>query len=350
MIKPIKWSGEAVQMLDQRLLPTEEKWLTLRTYTEVADAIREMVVRGAPAIGVSAAYGIALGAKEFVGTSMPDFEDDLDYVCETLGATRPTAVNLFWAIERMKRTFANAKAAGKTISEIKQILVEDAIAIQEEDIEAQSHIARFGGELLVNNSTVLTHCNAGALATGGVWGTALGVIRGAVNAGKTIAVIADETRPYLQGSRLTAWELMQDNIPVTLIADNMSGYMMQQGKVQAVVVGADRIAANGDAANKIGTYMVAVLAKQHDIPFYVAAPLSTIDLKTPTGKQIPIEERHEREITHIKENQLAPTGVSVNNPAFDVTPNELIAAIITEKGVIRQPYHESIKSLFSKLD
>ena len=346
MIKPVEWSDDGLRMLDQRLLPAEEKWLTLRSYTEVAEAIREMVVRGAPAIGVSAAYGIALGGRDFVGTSLADFEDDLDYICETLGATRPTAVNLFWAIERMKGTFAKAKAEGKSVSEIKQILLADALAIQEEDIEAQSHIARFGGELLLNNSTVLTHCNAGALATGGVWGTALGVIRGAVNAGKTIAVIADETRPYLQGSRLTAWELMQDNIPVTLITDNMSGYMMQQGKVQAVVVGADRIAANGDAANKIGTYMVAVLAKQHDIPFYVAAPLSTIDLNTPTGKEIPIEQRNEREVTHIKENQLAPTGVLVSNPAFDVTPSELISAIITEKGVARAPYTESLKSMF----
>lgn len=346
MIKPVEWSEEGVRMLDQRLLPTEETWLTLRSYTEVADAIREMVVRGAPAIGISAAYGAALGAKEFVGTSMPDFEDDFDYICETLAATRPTAVNLFWAIERMKTVFNTAKSAGKSVGEIKQILIAEAKAIHDEDIAAQAEIARFGGELIENQSTVLTHCNAGALATGGVWGTALGVIRGAVNAGKTVAVIADETRPYLQGARLTAWELMQDNIPVTLITDNMAGYMMQQGKVQAVVVGADRIAANGDAANKIGTYMVAVLAKQHNIPFYVAAPLSTIDLNTPTGKEIPIEERNEREITHIRENQLAPTGVAVSNPAFDVTPNELIAAIITEKGVARAPFAESLRAMF----
>jgi methylthioribose-1-phosphate isomerase len=346
MIKPVEWTEEGVLMLDQRLLPNEEKWLTLKSYTEVADAIRDMVIRGAPAIGISAAYGVALGAREFVGTSLLDFEDDFDYICETLAATRPTAVNLFWAIERMRRTLAKAKTDGKSVSEIKQILVQEAKDIHEEDIEAQSQIARFGGELLTNNSTVLTHCNAGALATGGVWGTALGVIRGAVNAGKTIAVIADETRPYLQGSRLTAWELMKDNIPVTLITDNMAGYMMQQGKVQAVVVGADRIAANGDAANKIGTYMVAVLARQHDIPFYVAAPLSTIDLNTPTGKEIPIEQRNEREVTHMRENQLAPTGVMVSNPAFDVTPAEFIAGIITEKGVARAPYTESLQNLF----
>lgn len=346
MIKPVEWSEEGVLMLDQRLLPNEEKWLTLKSYTEVADAIREMVIRGAPAIGISAAYGAALGAREFVGTALPDFEDDFDYICETLAATRPTAVNLFWAIERMRRTLAQAKTDGKSVSEIKQILVQEAKNIHEEDIAAQSEIARFGGELLNNNSTVLTHCNAGALATGGVWGTALGVVRGAVNAGKTIAVIADETRPYLQGARLTAWELMKDQIPVTLITDNMAGYMMQQGKVQAVVVGADRIAANGDAANKIGTYMVAVLAKQHDIPFYVAAPLSTIDLNTPTGKEIPIEQRNEREITHLRENQLAPTGVAVSNPAFDVTPAEFIAGIITEKGVARAPYRQSLQNLF----
>jgi methylthioribose-1-phosphate isomerase len=346
MIKPVEWSAEGVLMLDQRLLPNEEKWLTLKSYTEVADAIREMVVRGAPAIGISAAYGAALGAREFVGTSLVDFEDDFDYVCETLAATRPTAVNLFWAIERMKRTFTIAKSDGRTISEIKQILVEDACAIHEEDIESQAQIAKFGGELLMDNSTVLTHCNAGALATGGVWGTALGVVRGATNAGKTIAVIADETRPYLQGARLTAWELMKDQIPVTLITDNMAGYMMQQGKVQSVVVGADRIAANGDTANKIGTYMVAVLAKENNIPFYVAAPLSTIDLNTPTGKGIPIEERNEREVTHIRENQLAPEGVKVSNPAFDVTPNHLIAAIITDKGVARAPYTENLKKMF----
>ena len=348
MIIPVKWNDDAVEMLDQRLLPNEEKWLTFRSYTEVADAIRDMVVRGAPAIGVSAAYGMALGANEFVGTSMLDFADDFDYIGETLAATRPTAVNLFWAIDRMKRRFETLKAEGKSIPEIKPLLVEEAKSIQAEDIEAQSHIARFGGELLTDNSTVLTHCNAGALATGGVWGTALGVIRGAVNAGKTIAVIADETRPYLQGARLTAWELMQDNIPVTLITDNMAGYMMQQDKVQAVVVGADRIAANGDAANKIGTYMVAVLARQHNIPFYVAAPLSTIDLETPTGKEIPIEERNEREVTHIRDNQLAPDNCLVSNPAFDVTPSDFIAAIITEKGVARTPYTESLKKLFEQ--
>ncbi len=346
MIIPVKWSDEGVLMLDQRLLPTEEKWLVLKTYNDVADGIRDMVVRGAPAIGVSAAYGIALGARQFVGMDVADLEDELEYVCDVLGKTRPTAVNLFWAINRMKRTFQDAKAAGKTVSEIKDALLTDSKAIHEEDIEAQRLIADFGGELIADNSTVLTHCNAGALATGGVWGTALGVIRGAVNQGKSIAVIADETRPYLQGARLTAWELDQDNIPVTLITDNMSGHMMKKGRVQAVVVGSDRIAANGDVANKIGTYMVAVLAKRHNIPFYVAAPLSTVDMNCPTGEEIPIEERDIREVTHVKDIQLAPDGISVSNYAFDVTPNDLVTAIITEKGVARAPYTESLRKQF----
>jgi methylthioribose-1-phosphate isomerase len=305
-----------------------------------------MVVRGAPAIGVSAAYGIALGVKQFVGTNIVDLEDELDYICDVLGATRPTAVNLFWAIDRMKRTFQKAKADGKSVTEIQQILIDDAKAIHDEDIESQRLIAKFGGELIEDNSTVLTHCNAGALATGGVWGTALGVIRGAVDQGKHISVIADETRPYMQGARLTAWELMQDDIPVTLITDSMSGHVMKKGRVQAVVVGSDRIAANGDVANKIGTYMVAVLAKRHGIPFYVAAPLSTVDLNCPTGEEIPIEERDIREVTHVKEIQLAPDDTVVSNYAFDVTPNDLVTAIITEKGVARAPYTESLKKQF----
>lgn len=345
-IIPVKWTDEGVAMLDQRLLPTEERWLTLRTYNDVAAGIKDMVVRGAPAIGVSAAYGVALGAKLFVGTNVTDLEDELEYVSDVLAKTRPTAVNLFWAIDRMKRTFQNAKGAGKSVSEIKQLLLDDAKAIHDEDIESQRLIAQFGGELLEDNSTVLTHCNAGALATGGIWGTALGVIRGAVNQGKTISVIADETRPYLQGARLTAWELMEDDIPVTLITDNMSGHLMKKGGVHAVVVGSDRIAANGDVANKIGTYMVAVLARRHGIPFYVAAPLSTVDLNCPTGDEIPIEERDEREVTHIKDTQLAPLGVGVSNYAFDVTPNDLVTAIITEKGVARAPYTESLKNMF----
>ncbi|MEO7539606.1 MAG: S-methyl-5-thioribose-1-phosphate isomerase [Pyrinomonadaceae bacterium] len=345
-IIPVKWTDEGVAMLDQRLLPTEEVWLMLRTYAEVAAGIKDMVVRGAPAIGVSAAYGIALGAKTFVGTSVADLEDELEFVSDELGKTRPTAVNLFWAIDRMNRTFQKAKAEGKTVSEIKQILVDDAKVIHDEDIESQRLIAQFGGELLNDNSTVLTHCNAGALATGGVWGTALGVIRGAVDQGKSISVIADETRPYLQGARLTAWELMEDDIPVTLITDSMSGHIMSKGGVHAVVVGSDRIAANGDVANKIGTYMVAVLARRHGIPFYVAAPLSTVDLNCPTGDEIPIEERDIREVTHMKDIQLAPDNTLVNNYAFDVTPNDLVTAIITEKGVARAPYTESLRKQF----
>ena len=345
-IIPVKWSDEGVLMLDQRLLPTEETWLTLRTYDDVAKGIKDMVVRGAPAIGVSAAYGIALGSKGFVGTNVDDLEEEVDYISGVLGATRPTAVNLFWAIDRMKRTFQRAKSEGKSVSEIKQILIDESKAIHDEDIESQRLIARFGGELLNDNDTVLTHCNAGALATGGVWGTALGDIRGAVDQGKHIAVIADETRPYLQGARLTAWELHKDEIPVTLITDNMSGHVMKKGRVQAVVVGSDRIAANGDVANKIGTYMVAVMAKQHGIPFYVAAPLSTVDLNCPTGDQIPIEERDIREITHVQDIQLAPEGIEVSNYAFDVTPNELVTAIITEKGVARAPYTESLRKQF----
>ncbi|HQZ98296.1 MAG TPA: S-methyl-5-thioribose-1-phosphate isomerase [Pyrinomonadaceae bacterium] len=345
-IIPVKWSDDGVLMLDQRLLPTEETWLTLKTYDEVAAGIKDMVVRGAPAIGVSAAYGIALGAKNFVGTTVADLEEEIAYISEVLAATRPTAVNLFWAIDRMNRTFQKAKADGKSVSEIKEILKTDAIAIHDEDIESQRLIAQFGGELLADNDVVLTHCNAGALATGGVWGTALGVIRGAVDQGKSISVIADETRPYLQGARLTAWELMEDDIPVTLITDNMSGHIMKKGGVHAVVVGSDRIAANGDVANKIGTYMVAVLAKRHNIPFYVAAPLSTVDLNTPTGDQIPIEERDREEVTHVKGHQLAPEGVGITNYAFDVTPNDLVTAIITEKGVARAPYTESLKAQF----
>ncbi|MBA2378406.1 MAG: S-methyl-5-thioribose-1-phosphate isomerase [Blastocatellia bacterium] len=345
-IIPVKWADEGVAMLDQRLLPTEEKWLMLRSYNEVADGIRDMVVRGAPAIGVSAAYGVALGAKQFVGTTVADLEEELEYICEVLGATRPTAINLFWAIDRMKRTFAAGRDEGLSVSEIKQRLVDDAKAIHDEDIESQRLIAQFGGELIDNDSTVLTHCNAGALATGGVWGTALGVIRGAVDQGKIVRVIADETRPYLQGSRLTAWELLQDDIPVTLITDNMSGHMMKRGEVQAVVVGSDRIAANGDVANKIGTYMVAVLARRHGIPFYVAAPLSTIDMNCPSGDDIPIEERDRREISHMKDIQLSPDGIGISNYAFDVTPNDLVTAIITEKGIARAPYTESLKKQF----
>jgi len=332
-------------MIDQRLLPTEEKYLILRSWEEVAQAISKMVVRGAPAIGVSAAMGLALGASQSVGMSVADLEDDFSYMCQVMSQTRPTAVNLFWAIERMRDTFRREKTTTEDTKKIKARLVDEALAIFREDIESNRAIGRFGAELIADGDTVLTHCNAGALATAGDYGTALGVIRGARDSGKRVAVIADETRPFLQGLRLTAWELAKDNIPVTVITDNMAGHVMKTGKVDVVVVGADRIAANGDAANKIGTYMVAVLAKKHDIPFYVAAPISTLDLTLKSGEEIPIEERDAREVTHIREHQLAPDGVEVQNPAFDVTPNDLIAAIITDKGVARAPYTESLSAL-----
>jgi methylthioribose-1-phosphate isomerase len=347
MIKTIEWTDEGVRMLDQRLLPGEEKYLMLRSYEEVAEAIKKMVVRGAPAIGVSAAMGLALGASQSVGTSVADLEDDFDYMCKVMSETRPTAVNLFWAIERMRETLLREKARTQDPQPIKAALVAEAQQIFREDIEANRALGRFGAELLQDGDTVLTHCNAGALATAGDYGTALGVVRGAIDAGKRIAVIADETRPFLQGLRLTAWELAKDNIPVTVITDNMAGHVMKSGKVNAVVVGADRIAANGDTANKIGTYMVAVLAREHKIPFYVAAPISTLDLTLKTGAEIPIEERDRREVTHIKEHQLAPDGVGVQNPAFDVTPNELIAAIITDRGVARAPFVTSLQALMA---
>src|SRR5439155_261310 len=348
MIKTVEWTSEGIQMLDQRLLPTEEKYLMLRSYEEVADAIKNMVVRGAPAIGVSAAMGLALGANQSVGTSAADLEYDFKFMCKVMEATRPTAVNLFWAVERMRRAFAEARTKTNDVEEIRKRLIDEALAIFQEDIESNRALGKFGGELIADGSTVLTHCNAGALATAGDYGTALGVIRGAIDAGKRVAVIADETRPFLQGSRLTAWELAKDNIPVTVITDNMAGHVMKQGKVDCVVVGADRIAANGDTANKIGTYMVAVLAKRHNIPFYVAAPVSTIDFAIAEGGEIPIEERDPREVTHVGGQRLAAEGAAVHNPAFDVTPNDLIAAIITDKGVARQPFVESLRRLMEE--
>ncbi|MEK6279237.1 MAG: S-methyl-5-thioribose-1-phosphate isomerase [Acidobacteriota bacterium] len=349
MIKTVEWTSEGIRMIDQRLLPNEEKYLMLRSWDEVADAIRTMVVRGAPAIGVSAAMGLALGASQSVGMSIADLEDDFSYMCQVMSQTRPTAVNLFWAIERMRQAFQREKAITTDTDKVKARLIDEALAIFREDIEANRAIGHFGAELIADGDTVLTHCNAGALATAGDYGTALGVIRGARDAGKRVAVIADETRPFLQGLRLTAWELAKDNIPVTVITDNMAGHVMKTGKVDVVVVGADRIAANGDAANKIGTYMVAVLAKKHDIPFYVAAPISTLDLSLKSGEEIPIEERDAREVTHIREHQLAPDGVDVQNPAFDVTPNDLIAAIITDRGVARAPYVDSLSSLANQI-
>ena len=331
-------------MIDQRLLPTEEVYPIFRTYEEVAWAIKEMVVRGAPAIGVAAAMGIALGARDAKVGNGEEFERELNRICEVLGSTRPTAVNLFWAIERMQRLYSDLKRENKTLAEIRTRLIEEADKIRQEDVEANRALGRFGADLIPDNATVLTHCNAGALATAG-YGTALGVIRAAVEAGKRVAVFADETRPFLQGARLTAWELDQDQIPVTLITDNMAGHFMKRGQIDCVIVGADRIAANGDVANKIGTYSVAVLAKENEIPFYVAAPISTLDLKIESGDQIPIEERDAQEVTHIKGAQVAPQGIKIANPAFDVTPHRYIAAIITECGLARPPYRDSLKRL-----
>jgi methylthioribose-1-phosphate isomerase len=348
MIKTVEWTNEGIRMIDQRLLPTEEKYLMLRSWEEVAEAIKKMVVRGAPAIGVSAAMGLALGASQSVGMSVADLEDDFTYMCQIMGETRPTAVNLFWAIERMCDRFNQEKGKTKSVEEIKASLVEEAQKIFQEDIAANRAIGRFGADLIADGDTVLTHCNAGALATAGDYGTALGVIRGARDAGKRVAVIADETRPFLQGLRLTAWELAKDDIPVTVITDNMAGSVMQSGKVNVVVVGADRIASNGDTANKIGTYMVAVLARKHEIPFYVAAPISTLDLTLKSGQEIPIEQRDSKEVTHIRGQQMAPDGIEVSNPAFDVTPNDLITAIITDRGVARPPYTETLLKLFAE--
>jgi methylthioribose-1-phosphate isomerase len=345
MIKTVEWTKEGIRMIDQRVLPTEEKYLMLRSWEEVADAIKKMVVRGAPAIGVSAAMGLALGASQSVGMSIADLEDDFTYMCQVMSETRPTAVNLFWAIERMRERFNREKSKTGSVEEIKASLVDEAQKLFQEDIAANRAIGHFGADLITDGDTILTHCNAGALATAGDYGTALGVVRGARDAGKRVAVIADETRPFLQGLRLTAWELAKDNIPVTVITDNMAGSVMQSGKVNVVVVGADRIAGNGDTANKIGTYMVAVLARKHEIPFYVAAPISTLDLTLKSGEEIPIEQRDSKEITHIKGQQLAPDGVAVSNPAFDVTPNELITAIITDRGVARAPYFKSLSKL-----
>lgn len=341
-IKTLEWTDAGVCFIDQTKLPTEEVYVTSKTYEEVADAIKTMIVRGAPAIGVAAAMGIALGVRDSKAQSIDELAPEFEHICKVLGATRPTAVNLFWAIRRMQDKFAEVR--NKPVSEIKQALIDEAHRVYVEDIAANEAMGKHGAVLLPSSGSVLTHCNAGALCAAG-YGTALGVIRAAVESGKQIHVFADETRPFLQGSRLTAWELMKDNIPTTLISDNMAGAIMRQGKINAVVVGADRIAANGDVANKIGTYTVAILAKTHGIPFYVAAPIATIDLETPDGSKIPIEQRASTEVTHMGGRQIAPDGVVVENPAFDVTPNEYVAAIITERGVARAPYSESLKQL-----
>ncbi|HLO06516.1 MAG TPA: S-methyl-5-thioribose-1-phosphate isomerase [Terriglobales bacterium] len=342
MIQTLEWTDSGVRFIDQTKLPTEETYVTCKTYTQVADVIRNMVVRGAPAIGVAAAMGIALGVKNSKAENGGDLKHDFDQICDVIGKTRPTAVNLFWAIKRMRDKFEMLRV--RPLPQIKQALVEEAQRMHAEDIAANQAMGRHGATLMPSSGGVLTHCNAGALATCG-YGTALGVIRAAVEQGKTIHVYADETRPFLQGSRLTAWELMKDGIPTTVISDNMAGAMMNQGKINAIVVGADRIAANGDVANKIGTYSVAVLAREHGIPFYVAAPLSTVDFETPDGSGIPIEQRDGKEVTHIAGRQMVPDGVEVENPAFDVTPAKYVTAIVTEKGIARAPYEESLRRL-----
>jgi methylthioribose-1-phosphate isomerase len=324
-VEPIRWRGNALDLLDQRLLPREVRWVSCGDAHEVAVAIRDMIVRGAPAIGVSAAFGVALAAQR---------GDDVNAAAAELRASRPTAVNLMWALDRMLA----ARDAGRD-------LTAEAESMFREDVEANKRIGQYGAALLGESVTVLTHCNAGALATAG-YGTALGVIRAAVEGGKRVAVFADETRPYLQGARLTAWELKQENIDITLITDSMAGHFFQQGKFDAVIVGADRIAANGDTANKIGTYTVAVLANAHGVPFYVAAPLSTIDVNCPSGASIPIEERSAAEVTSMNGVSIAPEGIGVRHPAFDVTPSRLISAIITDRGVLRAPYDDAIRGVF----
>ncbi|MBI5047523.1 MAG: S-methyl-5-thioribose-1-phosphate isomerase [Deltaproteobacteria bacterium] len=342
MFKTIEWKNNSVVMIDQRLLPSQEVYRIYTDFLDVAEAIRKMVVRGAPAIGVAAAMGIALGASDINAKDRRGFVKEFKKICKIMAATRPTAVNLFWAIERMKRVAKENPKLG--VDELKQVLIQEAKKIHKEDIEINKQMGRYGSSLIKNKAAILTHCNAGALATAG-YGTALGVIRAAVEQGKKIKVFADETRPFLQGSRLTAWELMKDGIDTTLITDNMAGYMMKKGLIDVVIVGADRIASNGDTANKIGSYSVAVLAKEHKIPFYVAAPISTIDLNIKHGDKIPIEERDTKEVTHIKDIAIAPAGIKVRNPAFDVTPNRLITAIITERGIARKSFEKSLKRM-----
>ena len=340
--RTIEWRDDSVVMIDQTRLPGEEVYNSYNDYKSVAEAIRGMVVRGAPAIGVAAAMGVALGAREIIADTHESFFRQLDNVCDVLGRTRPTAVNLFWGLERMKRV-AEAHR-GSTLDRIRDVLKKEAIRIEQEDLTICRNIGKWGATLIPQGATILTHCNAGGLATAG-YGTALGVIRAAHEAGKNIQVFADETRPWLQGARLTAWELMKAGIPTTLISDNMAGFFMNRGEITCCVVGADRIAANGDTANKIGTYSVAVLARENKIPFYVAAPVSTLDLSMPDGSKIPIEERPADEVTHIKGISIAPAGVRVRNPAFDVTPSRYITAIITENGIANGDYRVGLRQL-----
>jgi len=332
-------------MVDQRKLPGKEIYVHCKTAKEVARAIRTMVIRGAPAIGVAAAMGIALGMGRSKASGTKQFAIEFTKLCDLMAGTRPTAVNLFWAIDRMKSAFGASVRAGQSVDELKTRLEQEAQAIHDEDIESCRAIGRFGAEVVPDQARVLTHCNAGALATAG-YGTALGVVRAAAEQGKIVQVYADETRPFLQGARLTAWELVRDGVPTTVITDSMAGPLMRQGDVDVVVVGADRIAANGDVANKIGTYTVATMAHAHGVPFYVAAPLSTIDLATPDGDAIPIEQRDASEITKLGSTRLTPDGASVWNPAFDITPNQLVAGIITERGIARPSYVDSLPRLF----
>ena len=346
-IQTLEWTDRGVRFLDQTKLPTEETYVNCTTYQQVADVIRNMVVRGAPAIGVAAGLGIALGVKNSKAETVGDLKKDFDQICDVIGKTRPTAVNLFWAIRRMRQKFESLRI--RPVPQIKQAIIEEGQRMHAEDIAINQAMGRHGAALMPASGAVLTHCNAGALATAG-YGTALGVIRAAVEQGKKIHVYADETRPFLQGSRLTAWELIKDGIPTTVISDNMSGAIMRQGKIGAVIVGADRIAANGDVANKIGTYTVAVLAKEHNIPFYVAAPISTVDLETPDGTKIPIEQRNPAEVTHIAGKAITPDGVQIENPAFDVTPAKLVTAIVTERGVAKAPYQRSLAALAREME
>ncbi len=348
MFKTIEWTHDGVRLIDQTKLPREEVYLMCRTYQEVAEAIRGMIIRGAPAIGVAAAMGVALGVKNSQAKTIAELRAEFEVIAGMISRTRPTAVNLFWAVERMRRVFDESLAGplpeAATLEAVKSRLVEEAQRVLAEDIAINQAMGQHGAALLPDAGIVLTHCNAGALATGG-YGTALGVIRAAVAAGKKIRVYADETRPFLQGARLTAWELAQDGIPVTLITDNMAGHFMKAGEIKAVIVGADRIAANGDVANKIGTYSVAVLAHENGIPFYVAAPISTLDLKLASGDQIPIEERSSAEVTQLAGISIAPANVEARHPAFDVTPHRYVTGIVTERGVARPPFTESLKKL-----
>ena len=342
MLKTIAWEEDKVVLLDQTKLPLEETYLICDDYPAVAEAIKKMVVRGAPAIGVAAAMGIALGALAADVGSSDEFKKQVEKICQEFSQTRPTAINLFWAIERMKNLMtAHDK---KSVEELKALLKQEALSIGEEDIKINRQIGQMGKTLIKDRDTVLTHCNAGALATAG-YGTALGVIRAACEEGKKVEVLACETRPFLQGARLTSWELQESGILTTVITDNMAGYAMQMGKINLVITGADCVCLNGDVANKIGTYALAVLAREHGIPFYVAAPLSTINLDCESGETVSIEERDEREVTHIGDKRIVPKGVQVWNPAFDITPAKYIRAIVTEKGVAESPYKSNLKKL-----